>query len=96
MSKRLIIIAVIVIIDGNEPDTQQGKNLLHVLTHTDIVSAKAREVFYYDGINLAIAYTIHHLLESRSVKIAACVAIIYKIHHRHILQTFFAGDIPLD
>ena len=59
-------------------------------------SRKTGKVFHDDGINLAIAHTIHHLLESRSVKIAACVAVIYKIHHRHILQAFFAGDIPLD
>ena len=91
-----IIIAVIVIVDSNEPDTQQGENLLHVFAHTDIITAKTGKVFHDDGINLAIAHTIHHLLESRSVKIAACVAVIYKIHHRHILQAFFAGDIPLD
>ena len=70
--------------------------MLHVLTHADIITAKARKVFHDDGINLAIAHTIHHLLESRSVKIAACVAVIHKIHHRHILQAFFAGDIPQD
>ena len=35
-----IIIAVIVIVDSNEPDTQQGENLLHVFAHTDIITAK--------------------------------------------------------
>ena len=73
-----------------------GEHDLGIHTHLQIITAKTGKVFHDDGINLAIAYTIHHLLESRSVKIAACVAIIYKIHHRHILQTFFAGDIPLD
>ena len=58
--------------------------------------SKARKVLYDNGINLATAHTIHHLLKARSVEIAACVTIIHKIHHRQILQTFFVGNIPLD
>ncbi len=34
-----------------EPNAQQRKNLLHVLAYTNIVTAKAREVFYNNGIN---------------------------------------------
>ena len=51
-----------------EPNAQQRKNLLHVLAYTNIVTAKAREVFYNNGINLTAAHTIHHLLETRSIK----------------------------
>lgn len=50
-----IIIAVIVIVDGNEPNTKQGENLLHVFAHTDIITAKTGKVFHDDAL-LRIGY----------------------------------------
>lgn len=80
--RTIIIVAVIVVIDGDEPDTQQWKNLLHVFAHTNVITSKTRKVLYDNGINLATAHTIHHLLKARSVEIAACVTIIHKIHDK--------------
>ena len=56
---------IIVVIDGNEPDTQQGENLLHVFAHADIITAKTGKVFHDDGINLAIAHTMSNSKLSR-------------------------------
>lgn len=71
-------------------------------TSRPAIAAKRDNIDEYDTIFVGfpiwwyVAPTIVNTFLERSVKIAACVAIIYKIHHRHVLQTFFAGDIPLD
>ena len=70
------LIAVDIVIDGNEAHTLHGQYPLQILACIYVVTAKAAQILDYDAVHLATVHIFHHADKGRSVKIGAGIAVI--------------------
>ena len=61
---------------GNEPDIVGREEVIRVLPHLNIVSAKPTEIFYNDDIDPAVLGILQQSLYTRAVEVGAAPAIV--------------------
>ena len=91
-----VILAVISIIDGNEPDTHKREGAFQIVSGLDIITRKAGKILDDDQVDLAVAHLFHHCCELRALKVRTGIAIIGKLKPRILGQHRMIVKIPVD
>ena len=74
-----VILAVISIVDRNEPDTHEREGAFQIVASLNIITRKAGKVLDDDQVDLAVAHLFHHCGELRPVKVRTGIAVIGKL-----------------
>ena len=74
----MLVSAVHTAVDGNEPHVILWECDLGIHPNFQIISADAAHVLRDDRADLSVFHQCHHALPIRSLKVCACVTVIYK------------------
>ena len=88
----LVVLTVVMIIDGNEANSQERKNPFQVVTQLNIITSESGKVFHYDTVDGTVLDLFQQSLKGRPLEIGATVSIIEKL----ILFTFSKLRITTD
>ena len=74
----LVLIAVKIIVDGNEPGVKQREHTLNEIASLNAVSSKSGKVFYDDTVDLIGPYHLNQLLDFGTLKVCAAIPVVDK------------------
>ena len=79
-----LIIAVVIIVNGNKTHTHKRKYLLDIFSLLNVVFGKSGEILHDNAANLFPLYQVKHPLHIRTVHIFTGKTIIHKFQHIHL------------
>ena len=87
------VAAVKTVVDGNEAHTEEREHARNIVSHGEIITAKAGQVFDQDAVDLPAPDLLQKLLYRRTLKICTAPAIVTKFQYFRIGQLCVAGHI---
>lgn len=75
-------VAVVLVIDGDKPDAEEGEDMLEVVADFEIVPSESREVLDDDATDFAFSGEVNHPRKIRSVKVCAGESVVAKFKAR--------------
>ena len=74
----LVLIAVKIIVDGNEPGVKQREHTLNEIASLNAVSPKPGKVFYDDAVDLIGPHHLNQLLDFGTLKVCPAIPVVDK------------------
>ena len=72
-----IVLAVIMVIDGDHPYSQKWEDMLQIIADFQIIISKTGKVFYDDTVDLLLFDLLDHFLKVWSVKVCSGKPVIF-------------------
>ena len=69
--------AVKMVVDCDEADTQEGENLLDILSRVQVFPSEAGQVLHHDAVDLARPNLVHHLVKCRTVEVGPGKTVVH-------------------
>ena len=86
-----VVVAIHIVVDGNEADALIGKNHFKVSARLDILSSKTGEILYNHAINLSRANCVQNSTKTGAIIVRPGIAIIVLLQHE--FNVVVGGDI---
>ena len=75
----LVLIAVKIIVDGNEPGVKQREHTLNEIASLNAVSPKPGKVFYDDAVDLIGPHHLNQLLDFGTLEVCPAISVVDKL-----------------
>ena len=74
-----MLIAVKIIVDGNEPGVKQREHTLNEIASLNAVSPKPGKVFYDDAVDLIGPHHLNQLLDFGTLEVCPAISVVDKL-----------------
>ena len=90
------LIAVKIIVDGNEADTVQRENHFHKVPDLNAVAPEPGEVLHDDAVDLALPHMIQQVLDGWPLKIGPAISVVDELQNFRVFNTLHSVNVLVE
>ena len=84
------------VVDGNEADAEEWKNVLQIIAHFKIITTETGQILHDDAGDFALLCQLNHALKIGTGEVRTGEAVIAELHTREVAKFGSFIEVPRD